>query len=78
MGNNNDRLDLNDSLLNGYPKNLRYERKFRPGQLDLAEMQLLLKLHPKGFSKSYPDRQINNIYLDRSNLASFHENIEFF
>jgi len=76
MGNNNDRFDVNGRLLNGYPKNLRYERKFRPGQLDVAEMRLLLKLHPKGFSKSYPDRQINNIYLDRVNLASFHENIE--
>ena len=76
MGNNNDRFYVNDRLLNGFPKNLRYERKFRPGQLDVSEMLLLLKLHPKGFKKVYPDRQINNIYLDRVNLASFHENIE--
>ena len=61
---------------NRQTQDFRYERKFRPTQLDEAEMRLLIKLHSKGFKKTYPDRQINNIYFDMPSLSAFHENVE--
>ena len=33
-------------------------------------------MHPASFSTSFPDRQVNNIYLDTPNLHCFYQNIE--
>jgi hypothetical protein len=76
MENSNDSISSDAWISNGKSQDFRYERKFRPGELDEAEMRLLVMLHPKGFKKTYPDRQINNIYFDRPSMAAFHENIE--
>ena len=57
---------------------LRYERKFHPAYIDPKEMQLLISLHPYGFYKPYPDREINNVYLDTVELSSYIANVEGF
>jgi SPX domain protein involved in polyphosphate accumulation len=33
-------------------------------------------MHPASFKKVFPDRQVNNIYLDSSTFQCFHQNVE--
>jgi hypothetical protein len=49
----------------------RYERKFLPGSLRLEEVLAAVKLHPAGFRLTYPDRIVNNVYLDTPSLQDY-------
>ena len=54
---------------------MRYERKYKAEHLDFALVQQMVRLHPVGFKKIFPDRQINNIYLDTEDLTTYKENV---
>lgn len=54
---------------------LRYEKKFIIPLSDLSRAQSLIKLHPACFKKSFPKRQINNIYFDSFNLKNYQDNL---
>lgn len=57
-------------------KILRYEVKFAVDVLDVESIRASLLMHPASFQKAYPDRQVNNIYLDSPTFQCFHQNIE--
>ena len=54
---------------------MRYERKYKAEHLDFALVQQMIRLHPVGFRKIFPDRQVNNIYLDTEDLTTYKENV---
>lgn len=54
---------------------MRYERKYRIEGVHLNVIFQIIRLHPAGLSKIYPDRQINNIYFDTPNLTTYKENV---
>ena len=54
----------------------RYETKFRITDLDLYEVQHVIKKHPAVFQEIYYQRNVNNIYFDSSDLNSFVDNVE--
>lgn len=49
----------------------RYERKFVPDSMSKAEVELLIRLHPAGFSEIYHERTINNLYLDTVDMSYY-------
>ena len=53
----------------------RYERKYRIENVDLSIVEQIIRLHPAGLRKIYPDRQINNIYYDTPSLSTYKENV---
>ena len=55
--------------------NLRYERKFIPDGLVLAELLALVRRHPAAFREAYPPRFVNNIYLDSQSRSDYHDHI---
>lgn len=57
-------------------KILRYEVKFAVDVLDAPSIAASLLMHPASFTLAYPDRQVNNIYLDSPTFQCFHQNIE--
>src|SRR5688572_31919028 len=54
---------------------LRYERKFRAEHVSLAIVLQILKFHRLAFTKAFPDRFINSIYLDTYELDYYNDNI---
>jgi hypothetical protein len=54
---------------------LRYERKYRIEVLSPDLVNQGLKLHPSGFRKLYPERQVNNIYFDSIGFNTYKENV---
>ena len=54
---------------------MRYERKYRIENLHLNVILQSVRLHPAGFRRIYPDRQINNIYFDTPDLLTYKENV---
>jgi hypothetical protein len=54
---------------------MRYERKFRIVNMSVDALRQLLHLHPAAFQPLFPDRQINNVYLDTPQFATWNENI---
>ncbi len=50
----------------------RYERKFTAHGVPLAEVAMILRLHPACFRTAFPQRSVNNLYLDQADLRSFH------
>ena len=57
------------------PKSTRYEIKMVTEEQMLPQLRTWLQVHPAGFYKAYPDRQINNVYFDTPHLNSFAENL---
>lgn len=55
---------------------MRYEIKYAIDQLSVASIEASIIMHPASFSIAYPDRIVNNIYLDTPNLHCFYQNIE--
>ena len=55
---------------------MRYEIKFAVDELDSASIRSSILMHPASFQKAFPDRQVNNIYLDSPTFQCFHQNIE--
>ena len=54
---------------------MRYERKYKIEQLSLPMVEQSIRLHPAGFRKIYPNRQVNNIYFDTPDWTTFRENV---
>lgn len=54
---------------------MRYERKFPSSVLSASALEQLVLGHPAGFQKTYPDRQVNNVYFDTPGWRTFHENL---
>ena len=42
---------------------MRYERKYKIENLSLSLVEQSIRLHPAGFRKIFPDRQVNNIFI---------------
>ena len=53
----------------------RYERKFVPDGLTVAEVQALVRRHPAGFREVYPPRTVNNLYLDTPGRRHYREHV---
>ena len=54
---------------------MRFERKYRIENQPVSVVQQMLRFHPAGFRKLFPDRQVNNIYYDTTELLTFHQNV---
>lgn len=54
---------------------MRYERKYKAPHLNFALVQQMVRLHPVGFRKIFPDRQVNNIYFDTPDMTTYKENV---
>lgn len=54
---------------------MRYERKYRICDLQLGEVEAWVRKHPLSFRKAFPDRQVNNVYLDTPDLYDFRDNL---
>lgn len=59
---------------NGAPT-LRFERKFLTGGLGLREVLPLIHSHPALFREVYPERAVNNLYLDTPGLRHYFEHV---
>lgn len=57
-------------------QDLRYERKFHSGTVSPAQVEIFLKSNPLSFHKEFPDRMVNNIYLDTVHLDLHRYSIE--
>jgi hypothetical protein len=49
----------------------RYERKFLAPRLRLGDILAAVSVHPAAFRRTYPDRIVNNIYLDTPSLQDY-------
>lgn len=58
------------------PASFRYERKFLVSGLSRYEIESIVKNHPAMFIEAYPQRYVNNIYLDTSSMAYYFDNVE--
>lgn len=54
----------------------RYERKFIARGMPLSEIEMKVRLHAAGFRIAFPDRAINNVYLDQPDLRSFRTHVD--
>ena len=54
---------------------MRYERKYKIEHLALPLVEQSIRLHPAGFRKIYPNRQVNNVYFDTPDWTTFKENV---
>ena len=54
----------------------RYEKKFLINNVDVSNIELLVKNNPYYFIKSYPTRFVNNIYYDSFKFHCYYDNIE--
>lgn len=54
---------------------MRYERKYRIENVDISLINQIVKMHPAGFRKAYPDRRVNNIYLDTPDFETYRANV---
>jgi hypothetical protein len=53
----------------------RYERKFLVEDLHPAQVEALVRLHPRLFYAPYPPRYVNNLYLDTADLEHYFDNV---
>ena len=60
--------------IDAFKDKLRYERKFVVPGVGPRDLDWMLRNHPLSFSRAYPSRTINNIYLDSPDLGCFQEN----
>ncbi len=54
----------------------RYEYKYTIEGLPLEAILHTIRYHSAGFSEAYPQRQVNNFYLDTVNLDFFYQNVD--
>lgn len=54
----------------------RYEYKYAIDVLALETVLDTIRYHSAGFSEAYPQRQVNNFYLDTLNLDFFYQNVD--
>ncbi len=55
---------------------MRFERKYKITHLSKSAVEQAVKLHPAGFRKIFPNRQVNNIYFDTPDYQTGLQNIE--
>ncbi len=55
---------------------MRYERKYKIEHLSKSAVEQAVNLHPAGFRKIFPNRQVNNIYFDTPDYQTGIQNIE--
>lgn len=60
--------------MNALPK-YRYERKFAIMGLNYSQVVNCIKMNPAVFMTTFPERQINNIYLDDYSYRTFKDNV---
>ena len=53
---------------------MRFERKYRIPVLSAGHVEAVVKMHPAGFKKAYPDRWVNNVYFDTISKTAFQDN----
>ena len=58
-----------------FPETLRFERKLLAPGLSLVEVLTIVRTHPGMFVQAFPDRQVNNLYLDSPGLRSFVDHV---
>jgi hypothetical protein len=54
----------------------RYEKKFKIDDIGYQQVLNAIRVHPGMFIKHYPDRYVNNIYMDTLSYDSFYSSIE--
>lgn len=54
---------------------MRYERKYQITHLSKFAVEQAVRLHPAGFRKIFPNRQVNNIYFDTPDYQTCRANI---
>jgi len=54
---------------------VRFERKYQINHLSRFAVEQAVKLHPAGFRKIFPNRQVNNIYFDTADYQTCRHNI---
>lgn len=54
---------------------MRYERKYRIEGIPFYEVMTWVESHPLAFREEYPQRQVNNVYLDTPELACLQDNL---
>ena len=54
----------------------RYERKFQVRNINVRQLECLIRRHPSHFRVTYPIRIVNNIYFDTPRLTSFMQHVE--
>jgi hypothetical protein len=59
----------------GAPTAVRYERKWVPEGFSLAEVLAMVRRHPAAFRPAFPERQVNNVYLDTPELDHYFDHI---
>lgn len=57
-------------------KDWRYEIKYAMSRAVAHTLPLAIRAHPAGFYSPYPDRTVNNLYLDTLNATSCRENLD--
>jgi hypothetical protein len=55
---------------------MRYEVKMTCDEIYLPEVRSWVQLHPAGFVKVYPPRQVNNVYLDTTELDCLNDHLD--
>ena len=58
------------------PTSFRYERKFFISGIDRYEIESIIKKHPAMFIEVYPQRYVNNIYIDTNTMAFYFDNVD--
>jgi len=53
----------------------RYEKKFVLENIPMSQIKAYVLRHPAGFRQAYPERTINNVYLDSPGLESFYSHV---
>ncbi|MBI4324842.1 MAG: polyphosphate polymerase domain-containing protein [Chloroflexi bacterium] len=61
--------------MTGIVSSVRYERKWLPTGLSMAEVLALVRRHPAAFRPAYPERQVNNVYFDTPRLDHYFDHI---
>ena len=57
-------------------ENARYERKFFISNLELKEVEAIIRFNPFIFSEMFYKRRVNNIYLDSLDFGNYMDNIQ--
>lgn len=58
-----------------YLRSFRYERKFLVEDLMPFQVAALIKQHPQMFRARYPQRYVNNLYLDTPDMVNYFDNV---
>ena len=54
---------------------LRYERQFVCDRHSAQNVDAIIRLHPAGFCRVHPPRQVNNVYLDSEDFSCYQDHI---